>query len=886
MAKSSKRKYISPKSIVQENNITPESAEPAVVKRKEALSSGWPVILGWAAMLVFTFHASTHMVAAGDTWVAMACGRHFLSHGVDTVEPFSANSHKAGPTPETMKAYARIIDREADDMALKGQGNGIKYSVMRWWAKKCANFENWSKWKQSFTKWIHPTGWINQNWLAQVLFYKMVPESSYADGVSFTSNALVYWKFAIYILAVICVYYTSRLLGANPAIAAIFSCFAMFIGRSFLDVRPAGFSNLFVAMFLLILVLSTYRNVLYIWLIVPLTVFWCNVHGGYIYVFIMMIPFIGIHLFTCLNKKWTAILYNVIAWPFLIFVLSKAGLTIASFLFFVLVIILDIILVFFKDNLVSIGRKGVYHSIGAFFAAFFASLLLNPFHLTNFTHTFVISVSKNAERWRDVHEWHPAFDWSNPVGTAVPFLVMYIIIWLVFIIWLLAVISISDSDSQSQRQKRKDSTNFQLPRINIASIIIVALTIYMAVRSRRFIPIAGIAGCPIIAMFITQLIHALSAKKNFSLRRSMAVPEMPRSIQQGFVTAGAVFVIFFATWWGYKFKVVYLDPWPNDSKFSSVFMRMTASDAKPFYAMKFIRDNKLRGKMFNYWTEGGFIAWGQDPDPNGHTPLQLFMDGRAQAAYNVQTFNDWSYILAGGKITYEILQRANARNGEPTEEDYKQIGEFMDKELRDWNVWVYLMPASIYNDPDKTSSYYTFRALEAHPSWRLVFVNDREKLLVDIRTQQGKKLYDGILTGETKYPDEYHKNLMSAYKLLLYEPTLNDKKQGLEYAMKAFEEQQSPAAMWEIIADAARYTELMSFVREYCKVYSDNFEKSKEDFIKIDGYRLKVESARLANYYLARIEGAQGNNDLVDLYNKRRDYCLNELRRIGLEKRW
>ena len=31
---------------------------------------------------------------------------------------------------------------------------------------------------------------------------------------------------------------------------------------------------------------------------------------------------------------------------------------------------------------------------------------------------------------------------------------------------------------------------------------------------------------------------------------------------------------------------------------------------------QFIRDNKLKGKMFNYWTEGGFIAWGQDPDPN------------------------------------------------------------------------------------------------------------------------------------------------------------------------------------------------------------------------------------------------------------------------------
>jgi hypothetical protein len=29
--------------------------------------SGWPMIIGWLAMLVFTVHACTHMVAAGDT---------------------------------------------------------------------------------------------------------------------------------------------------------------------------------------------------------------------------------------------------------------------------------------------------------------------------------------------------------------------------------------------------------------------------------------------------------------------------------------------------------------------------------------------------------------------------------------------------------------------------------------------------------------------------------------------------------------------------------------------------------------------------------------------------------------------------------------------------
>ncbi len=65
--------------------------------------SGWRMIVFWAAMLLFACHASTLIMAAGDTWVAMACGRHFVNHGVDTVEPFSANSHRAGPMEEDIE---------------------------------------------------------------------------------------------------------------------------------------------------------------------------------------------------------------------------------------------------------------------------------------------------------------------------------------------------------------------------------------------------------------------------------------------------------------------------------------------------------------------------------------------------------------------------------------------------------------------------------------------------------------------------------------------------------------------------------------------------------------------------------------------------------------
>ncbi|MBN2589263.1 MAG: O-antigen ligase family protein [Sedimentisphaerales bacterium] len=893
MAKYSRKKKQNSGLVTRETGLISQatSDERQDTNYAHGLFSGWPMILGWAAMLVFTFHACTHMVAAGDTWVAMACGRHFVNHGVDTIEPFSANSHKAGPTPETMTKFASSLYNEIAEMERQGKGHGAKYSLMRWWADKCNDFENWPKWKQSFTKWIHPTGWINQNWLTHVIFYKLVPKSSYEDGVSFTSNALVYWKFTIYILAMICVYFTSRIIGADRYVAVVFSCFALFIGRSFLDIRPAGFSNLLVAVFLLILALSMYKKYLYIWLIVPLVIFWCNVHGGYIYVFIMMIPFIGLHLFTCLNKKWTAIIYNLTAWPFLLFVIYKAGPTLAVLLFTILVIVLDFVLIFFKDRMVSLDFKGVYHSIGAFVAAFFASILFNPFHLTNLTHTFVISVSKNAERWRDIHEWHPAFDWANPVGTAVPFLVMYIIIWLAFLAWSFSIIYTSFSNDQSSKRKRKESGGFEWPKVNVVMIIIAALSIYMAIRSRRFIPIAGIVGCPILAMLVTQLIRFSTAKYNEYMGNGFVIPAMPKHLEKGLIAFGAIAVLYFGTWWGLKYKLVYLDPWPNDTVFTSVFMRMTASDAKPFYAMKFIKDNKLHGKMFNYWTEGGFVAFGQEPDPNnGKTPLQLFMDGRAQAAYDRTTFDEWSYILAGGRVTMEILQAAKARGDSITARDLEPIGKFMDEQLTSRDVWCILMPSNIFNDPDRTSSYYTFKALEIHPSWRLVFVNDRQKLLVSLNTAQGLKLYEGILENEngTIYPDEYHTNLNRAHKLLdvQYGQDPTEKLHGMVYAQKAFELNPTPAAMMEIIVNAAQYTNLRPEIEKICKNFADSFNEKFEEWKKIDGYRLKVESARLANFYLAQLEGSRNNTELKNKYDTQRDFCVSELRRIGMEKRW
>ncbi|TFG45086.1 MAG: hypothetical protein E4H40_08680, partial [Candidatus Brocadiia bacterium] len=454
------------------------------------------VFLAWALMMIFALHASTHMVGAGDTWVAMACGRHSLNHGIATnvitVEPFSANSHKAGPTEKDIQTWPKPARWIADKVGL---------DTVRYW---------------------HPTGWINQNWLTHVIFYWLTHDSPVADADNYSYNTLVYWKIALYIVSVICIYYTARVLGAHYFLAAIFACFAVFVGRSFLDIRPAGFSNMLTAVFILILVLSIYRNILYLWLIVPLTVFWCNVHGGYIYVFIILVPFVILNFLILTPKRWTVFLCSAMTWtllylltyrfvsyrptyfperPFLntlplfsngifysliFLIVASVVLTalkkipgglfysyfcaVSVILAFVLFSKFDpeinplytnplyasgnslkfindyiykqqrafwgvffvsnavgVFVSFFKHRLVTIKPAGIIHAIGVGFIALFAMIIFNPFHLTNITHTLIISVSRHSELWKNVNEWHRAFEWSNPVGTSFPFLVMYML---------------------------------------------------------------------------------------------------------------------------------------------------------------------------------------------------------------------------------------------------------------------------------------------------------------------------------------------------------------------------------------------------------------------------------------------------------------------------
>lgn len=879
-------------------------------------------------MLVFTFYACTRMVAAGDTWVAMACGRHFVNHGVDTVEPFSANSHKAGPTPEEVKTWPGWAQWITNVVGLK--------TVQRW----------------------HPTGWVNQNWLTHVIFYRLT--TGLGSEANPYYNALVLWKFAIYFIAAVTLYYTARLYGVRPALAALSVCFAMVIGRTFFDIRPAGFSNLLVAVMILVLALASYRNYLFIWLLVPLVIFWSNVHGGYIYAFLVLVPFVLWQAIMHLPRRWmiasfysllwlvlwtlgnrfthhdnltpvsigqdlilyltvAAIVasvlltrsrqvrdealttYHVIASCVLFLVLlprffpvlpleatrlrldqqqeldEYIGMARLSFIgIFTFAMALGAVVLFLKDKVVRVlPVRGIIHTMVAGAVAFVAMVIFNPFHLTNLTHTFVISISKNAEQWRNVHEWHRAFDWTNPVGTAVPFLIMYILAWLVLLAWIIASVRVARTAARPVSKRTKVTVQYAWPQIDIGLVIVAAMTVYMAIRSRRFIPIAGFAACPVIALLIDQAIRALVAMVQFARTGKYELPAFPVAQQRVLVIVSAVVVGAFALYWGAEFKSVYLDPWPLDTKYNSIFMRMTASYSKPFEACEFMRLNKLSGNMFNYWTEGGFIAWGQEPDPQtGKIPLQLFMDGRAQAAYAVRTFDLWSDITSGGPLPYVA-----AREGrEPTGKEYVEIGKWVTDRLRKHGVWVVLMPDLQFDKP-------LTLGLEHSPDWRAVYSDDKQKMLVDIKSEKGAALYEGMFTGKTIYPNEYLANLDVGHYLLLY-PDVARKKEGLERLIKALYENPSPAPMRDILVIGGQFRELRPRIDEVCQAYAKDFEDNQALYAHRDGYSFRLHVARMAAFRLKELALATGDTQKAKALEGRMKQYEAIIDRLQLQKKW
>ncbi|MHC4345777.1 MAG: hypothetical protein ACYSUP_13960, partial [Planctomycetota bacterium] len=699
--------------------------------------------------------------------------------------------------------------------------------------------------------------------------------------------------------------------------AAVFLGWATFISLSFLDLDALSF--LICAAFIAIILFGIYKNIHFIYLQLPLILLALLLtkgkpgHAGtYIYPFVLLPAYVVTHLLASLLSRTVKIRPLSIIFP--------AATAVAAFLLMVAIFnpfrfgrLFNVVpeLQSSLDNRTMPQRlRTTFENKGISLSEDVTVLVKQPgskWLIIDDHKKYPVSSERRRlyvykpgspvwqikEALHIKRMWSPRYEGQYKPNYAHLFAVLYFIniasvALYVLIPYLRMLFSATTPDKADQSARGEP---YQLPKIDLALMAVAALTVYMAYRSRRFIPIAAIAACPVLAMFIDQMARTISAafnfhrglprtpsaKNNSGKRSSLVVTPMPLGLQAFFVVIGAAVVLGLGTWWLLRFKCVYLDPWPTDPKLSSAFMRMTASDAKPFYALDFIRENKIEGKMFNYWTEGGFVAYGQDPDPNtGRTPLRLFMDGRAQAAYMIRAYDRWSQIMSGGRITATLEAEAKARGQKLQPAQYKKIGEWITGELRSENVWAVLMPSGQFHTP-------FVKGLEHDANWRLIFLNNKQKLFVHMDEPQAKALYDGIFDGSTFYPDDFSKDLIMAFHLLRGNEA--QRRQGFDLAVKAFELNPSQAPMHQIIY-AARFPELRADVTRACQDYLKRFDQNHSDWSKQDGQHHRIVAALNAAGYLRQLANRARNTELSRSYSARISDLNAERNKTLKYKRW
>lgn len=140
-------------------------------------------------------------------------------------------------------------------------------------------------------------------------------------------------------------------------------------------------------------------------------------------------------------------------------------------------------------------------------------------------------------------------------------------------------------------------------------IVLTALTLAMALTSRRFIPLFGMSLAVMIAPLLALCLGKLQVQK------------------YGLALAGPAFL--YACW--------RMLPYPLSS--GPAFHYLTAEYSYPVDMLNFIEVNDIRGNVYALYNWGGYMHWRTDGG------LKVFIDGRADTIYDAATYNHYAAVL-------------------------------------------------------------------------------------------------------------------------------------------------------------------------------------------------------------------------------------------------
>ena len=173
------------------------------------------------------------------------------------------------------------------------------------------------------------------------------------------------------------------------------------------------------------------------------------------------------------------------------------------------------------------------------------------------------------------------------------------------------------------------------PRLTFTSLALALLALAMSLKSRRFIPLFGIAQSLVLAPILGELLVRTGSRLRARL------PPLGRPIPWSLVPP--VLAVALGAWRLY--------PYPLSS---NAFLYLTAQDGFPVEALNVAEANHLAGKVFSFYEWGGYV----DLRTNGR--LQVYIDGRADTVFDDQIYRRYTRVLGLAKGWEEIVDDSGA----------------------------------------------------------------------------------------------------------------------------------------------------------------------------------------------------------------------------------
>ncbi len=230
-----------------------------------------------------------------------------------------------------------------------------------------------------------------------------------------------------------------------------------------------------------------------------------------------------------------------------------------------------------------------------------AASVLNPSGLKTFLYPLIYAFDSSSP-YRELGEWHDPF---RPGGIRSP--LFFYFMWAPLLGVLYAVPSFRKAVG-----------------VPWEGLVLTALTLAMALTSRRFIPIYAISLALMLAPLFSLLFREIRVRV---LQYALAITAL-------------------------LFACLRLAPYPLQS--APAFHYLTAEYSYPEDMVSFMQANNFSGNVYALYNWGGYIHWRTDGD------LKVFIDGRADTVYDAQTYFHYVGVLSGKPGWIEAIESSGA----------------------------------------------------------------------------------------------------------------------------------------------------------------------------------------------------------------------------------